>query len=93
MTEGPHIAILQQTHTTKHSSQIGEAHNTLHMVAYALNPKWNMQRLRRITHIQDVEVKAGFMKAIQKIYDSTNDSIIHISGQNLPLLGDILRPR
>ena len=32
----------------------------LHMAAYALNPKWYVERPGRISPIEDVEIKRGF---------------------------------
>lgn len=48
------------------------------MVAYTLNPKWYVQRLDRITPIEDVEVKEGFMKAIDKMYDPIEANLLCI---------------
>ena len=41
----------------------------LHMAAYALNPKWYVERPGRISPIEDPEVKRGFRAAITKMYD------------------------
>lgn len=38
----------------------------LHMVAYALNPKWYREREGRVAPIDDLEVKQGFIVAIQR---------------------------
>jgi len=40
----------------------------LHMAAYALNPKWYVEREGRISPIDDPEVKQGFIEAIEKMY-------------------------
>ena len=40
----------------------------LHMDAYALNPKWYVEREGRISPIDDIEVKQGFIDAIEKMY-------------------------
>lgn len=40
---------------------------SLHVVAYALNPKWYMERPNRILPIDDEEVKQGFLDAITRI--------------------------
>lgn len=41
----------------------------LHMVAYALNPKWYIPRLGRVTPLQDDEVNNGFFRYIARMYD------------------------
>ena len=38
------------------------------MAAYALNPKWYMERPNRVLHMDDEEVKDGFLDAISKMY-------------------------
>ena len=42
----------------------------LHMEAYALNPKWYVERPGRILPIEDPEVKKGFRVAITKMYNA-----------------------
>lgn len=42
----------------------------LHMEAYALNPKWYIERPSRIAPIDDPEIKKGFRAAITKMYDA-----------------------
>lgn len=41
---------------------------SLRVVAYALNPKWYMERPNRVLPIDDEEVKDGFLDAISKKY-------------------------
>lgn len=41
----------------------------LHMAAYALNPKWYVERPGRVPPIDDPEVKNGFLDAIAKMYN------------------------
>ena len=41
---------------------------SLHMAKYALNPKWYMERSNRVLHMDDEEVKDGFLDAIRKMY-------------------------
>jgi hypothetical protein len=48
----------------------------LHMVVYAMNPKWYKARHGRVTPIQDAEVKAGFFKCIERMYDPIDSSMI-----------------
>ena len=48
----------------------------LHMAAYALNPKWYMERPNRILPIDDEEVKQGFLDAINKMYSPDEASIL-----------------
>ena len=40
----------------------------LHMAAYAINPKWYVERAGRVPPIDDAEVKNGFLDAIGKMY-------------------------
>ena len=40
----------------------------LHMAAYALNPKWYVEREGRVAPIDDPKVKQGFIDAIEKMY-------------------------
>ena len=49
---------------------------SLHMAAYALNPKWYMERPNRVLPIDDEEVKQGFLDAISKMYTSDEASVI-----------------
>lgn len=49
---------------------------SLHVVAYALNPKWYMERPNRILPIDDEEVKQGFLDAITRIYTVDEASVI-----------------
>ena len=48
----------------------------LHMPAYALNPKWCVEREGRVAPIDDPEVKQGFIKAIQKMFTPKQATII-----------------
>ena len=48
---------------------------SLHMVAYALNPKWYMERPNRVLPI-DEEVKKRFLDAISKMYAPDEASVI-----------------
>ena len=48
----------------------------LHMAAYALNPKWYVEREGRVPPIDDPEVKQGFIDAIEKIYTQEQATII-----------------
>lgn len=41
----------------------------LHIATYTLNPKWYFERLGRVPHIDDPEVKNGFQDAIAKMYN------------------------
>jgi len=41
----------------------------LHMAAYALNPKWYVERFGRVPLIDDPEVKNGFLDAIAKMHN------------------------
>jgi len=47
----------------------------LHMAAYALNPKWYVEREGRVAPIDDPEVKLGFIDAIQKMYTEEKATI------------------
>jgi len=47
----------------------------LHMVAYALNPKWYVEREGRVAPIDDPEVKLGFIDAIQKMYTEKQEDV------------------
>ncbi|KAH9329297.1 hypothetical protein KI387_001405 [Taxus chinensis] len=38
----------------------------LHMAAYALNPKWYVERPGRVLPVDDEEVRKGFLKALKK---------------------------
>ena len=49
---------------------------SLHMAAYALNPKWYMERPNRVLPIDDEEVKQGFLDAISKMYTVDEASVI-----------------
>ena len=40
----------------------------LHMAAYALNPKWYVERHGRVPPIHDPKVNNGFLDAIEKMY-------------------------
>ncbi|XP_059072621.1 uncharacterized protein LOC131873636 [Cryptomeria japonica] len=48
----------------------------LHMAAFALNPKWYKARPGRTTPIEDDEVKAGFFRCIEKMFDSRDAGTI-----------------
>jgi len=48
----------------------------LHMVAYALNLKWYVEREGKVSPIDDHEVKHGFIEAIQKMYTQEQATII-----------------
>ena len=49
---------------------------SLHMAAYALNPKWYMERPNRILPIGDEKVKQWFLDAITKMYIVNEASVI-----------------
>ena len=46
------------------------------MAAYALNPKWYVEREGRVAPIDNPEVKQGFIDAIEKIYTQEQATII-----------------
>lgn len=46
----------------------------LHMAAYALNPKWYVERPGRVPPIDDPEVKNGFLDVIAKMYSEEEGS-------------------
>lgn len=47
------------------------------MVAYALNPKWYVERLLRVPLIDDPEVKNAFCTTIGKMYNEEEGEKIH----------------
>ena len=49
---------------------------SLHMAAYALNPKWYMERPNRVLPIDDEEVKHGFLDAINKMYTPDEANVL-----------------
>ncbi|KAH9291987.1 hypothetical protein KI387_042831, partial [Taxus chinensis] len=50
----------------------------LHMAAYALNPKWYVERPGRVVPLDDDEVKKGLMKAFKKMYTPQEASQIRL---------------
>lgn len=50
---------------------------SLYMAAYALNPKWYMERPNRVLPIDDEEVKQGFLDAISKMYSKCDMGAIY----------------
>jgi hypothetical protein len=48
----------------------------LHMVTYALNLKWYVEREGRVAPIDDPKVKQGFIEAIQKMYTQEKTTIV-----------------
>ena len=63
----PSLEFFQEIHKTI-EKRWSKLNTSLHMAAYALNPKWYMERPNRVLHIDDEEVKYGFLDSISKMY-------------------------
>ena len=58
------------------------------MAAYALNPKWYVEREGRVAPIDDHEVKQGFIEAIQKMFTHEQATIIREHFLDFALFND-----
>ena len=63
----PSLEFFQEIHKII-EKRWNKLNTSLHMAAYALNPKWYMERPNRVLPIDDEEVKHGFLDAINKMY-------------------------
>ena len=71
----PSLEFFQEIHNIIDKRWL-KLNTSLHVAAYAINPKWYMERPNRVIPIDDEWVKNGFLDAISKMYTHDEVSVI-----------------